>query len=452
MMLAPLDVDRATAETVAYLQRLVRFNTTNPPGNETECARWIADLFEAEGIPAEVVEPAPGRGSVLARLRGTGVRRPLLLLSHLDVVPAVAADWEHDPFGGEVIDGEVWGRGTLDMKSLTAIWMTVMLEAKRRGLALERDLVFLAAADEEMLGTWGAKWLVDNRPELAECEFALNEGGGDGREFGGVVIYTYQPAEKSACWVRLTAHGTAGHGSIPHADNPVVHLAGAIHKLGTTQLPFHATDTFREFVEKAATALPGQLGDLFRLTLEESTAESVLASFPDPFMADVIRAMSHNTAAPTCLAASDKTNVIPQTATAMIDCRILPGQTPEMLLAELRAVLGLTGAPGEKLVLEVADPEVGPTESPLDTELTRVIERAMAVHAPGSPLVPILMTGATDSRFFRERGVVCYGFHPALPDVDPRTVHGKNERISVASLEFGVKVLWDVVTGVAAGA
>lgn len=441
-------IEEAVKETTEFLQRLVQFDTTNPPGNELECARWIAGVFEREGISATVVEPAPGRGSVIARLRGTGARRPLLLLSHLDVVPAVAADWDHPPFSGLIRDGEIWGRGTLDTKGLTAVWMEVMLQVKRLGLRLQRDLIFAATADEEMGGTWGVKWLVDNQPELLDCELALNEGGGTGLDLGGRTVFTYQTAEKGICWLRVTVHGTAGHASIPHSDNPVVHLSAILHKLGTSRLPVHISDTFRLFIERTTAALPDQVGQLFRMTLDAGTAEAALSMLPDEHKANTIRAMSRNTASPTVVRAGEKTNVIPQTATAEVDCRILPGQTPESLLAEVRDLLGLEGRPGEKVELELIRTSVA-TESPPDTELSEAIARAMARHDPEAKVVPYLVPGATDGRFLRPRGVVCYGFCPTLPDVDIRTVHGKNERLPLSSLEFGLKVLWDVVRDVA---
>jgi len=437
-------IEEALREATAFLQRLIQFDTTNPPGNETACARYIAEVFGQEGIQAEVVEPAPGRGSVIARLRGSGARRPLLLLSHLDVVPAVAADWKHAPFGGEVIDGEIWGRGSLDTKNLTAIWMVLVLQVKRLGLPLARDLIFAATADEEMGGTYGVKWLVDNRPELIDCEFALNEGGGTGMELGGKIIFVYQTAEKGICWTRMTAHGTAGHAATPHRDNPVVHLAAAVHKIGTTPLPIHVTDTFRLFIERTARHLPEQLGEAFGLLLEPSAQEAALGMVPDEFQANTIRAMSHNTAAPTVLKGSDKTNVIPQTATAEVDCRILPGQTPETLLAELREVLGLKGEPAEKVELSLDRTSLA-TESPPDTPLAEALRRALAKHDPEAALVPFLVPGGTDGRFLRPKGVVCYGFVPTLPGTDERTVHGINERIPLNSLEFDLKVLWDAV-------
>jgi acetylornithine deacetylase/succinyl-diaminopimelate desuccinylase-like protein len=444
-----LDVEKASREATDFLRRLLQFDTTNPPGNETACARYIAEVFGKEGIPAEVVEPMPGRGSVVARLPATkagGAKRPLLLLSHLDVVPAVAADWKRPPFSGDLADGEIWGRGALDTKNLTALWMVVMLEAKRQRVPLTRDLIFAATADEEMGGTWGVAWLVQNRPELVDCEFALNEGGGTGIALGARTAYVYQTAEKGICWTTVTAHGKAGHASLPTKDNPVVHLAGALHRIGTTSLPMHITDTFRLFVERLGPALPAGLSQAADLLLDAATLESALAFFPDEYAANNIRAMTRNTASPTVISGSDKTNVIPQTATAQVDCRILPGQTPESLFAELRALLGLDQEDGgsPKLELTLARSSLA-TESPPDTELAAALGRALTRHDPDAVLVPFLVPGGTDGRFLRPQGVVCYGFCPTLCKEDNESVHGINERITVASLEFGLKVLWDAL-------
>ncbi len=443
------DPEKATREATAFLQRLIQFDTTNPPGNELACAQYIAEVFAGESLAAEVVEPVPGRGSVVARLPGSGAKRPLLLLSHLDVVPAVAADWRHPPFGGEIADGCVWGRGALDTKNLTALWMSLLLAVKRQGLTPSRDLVFAATGDEEMGGTWGVGWLVEHRPDLVlDCEFALNEGGGAGARLAGRTVYHLQTGEKGIAWTRVTATGTGGHASMPHPDNPVVRLAGALHRIGTTPLPLRLTDTFRLYVERLAAALGPELGPVVKEALGEESAERALAALGDDYEASTIRAMSRNTACPTVVRASDKTNVIPREASALVDCRVLPGQTPEDLLAQLREILGLEGRPEEKIRLELerANPA---SESPPDTELTRAVEKALAKHDPDATLVPFLSPGGTDGRYLRPRGIVCYGFCPLLPGEDQASVHGVDERLSLRSIEFGLKVLWDVIAELA---
>jgi acetylornithine deacetylase/succinyl-diaminopimelate desuccinylase-like protein len=440
------DAGKAGHEAAAFLQQLIRFDTTNPPGNEIACARYIADIFARSGIEAEVIEPAPERGSVIARLKGSGAKRPLLLLSHLDVVPAIAEDWKHPPFGGEILDGEIWGRGALDTKNLTAIWMTIMLEIKRRGLRLERDVVFAATADEEMGGVWGVKWLTENRPDLLDCEFALNEGGGGAVVIGGRTMYVYQTAEKGICRTGVTARGTAGHASMPHQDNPVVHLGEALHRVGANRLPMHVTETLRLFVNRVAAAVPDDLGSTVKMLLDPETTEAALAVISDPQHVHAFQAMLRNTACPTVIQGGSKSNVIPQTATAQIDCRILPGQTPDSLMAELRSLLGLNGQTNGRITLHL-DRSAQPTESPPDTVLTEALERAITKHDPNACIVPFLVPGSTDGRFLRPKGVVCYGFCPTLPGTADRTIHGINERVSLKTMDFGLRVLWDTVCG-----
>jgi acetylornithine deacetylase/succinyl-diaminopimelate desuccinylase-like protein len=443
-MMMPIDwMERALEETITYLTELIRLDTTNPPGNETAAARYVADRLRAAGVPVEVVEPAPGRGSVVARLdpEGTDPAQSLLLLSHLDVVPATAAEWRRNPFGGELVDGQVWGRGTLDTKQLTAIWLTIFLRVVRERPALRRGLVFAATADEEMGGTLGVHWLEENRPELLRCGWCLNEGGGFGLMLGTVTYYPFQAGEKSPCWLTLRVRGQPGHASIPSPDNAVIRLAEAVARIGRARLPFHLTDTVRLFVEGLAGAQPEPMAGMLRSLLHPDRADQVLDGLSDSHLAAMVRAMLHNTATPTILRAGEKTNVIPSVAEAQIDCRILPGQTAESLRRELDAVLA--DSPGVEFDLGMRGQ---PTESPVDTDLAEAIRRSLARHAPEAQAVPYLVPGATDSRFLRPRGCVAYGFCPLLPGEDLRSIHGHDERISVRSLEFGLRVLWDVVT------
>ena len=434
---------RAREETITCLTELVRLDTTNPPGNETAAARYLADRLGAAGVQAEVVEPAPGRGSVVARLdpEDANPAESLLLLSHLDVVPATAAEWKRDPFGGELVDGQVWGRGTLDTKQLTAIWLTIFLRVVRERLALRRGLVFAATADEEMGGTLGVRWLEENRPDLLRCGWCLNEGGGFGLMLGGATYYPFQAGEKSPCWMTLRVRGQPGHASIPSADNAVIRLAEAVARVGRARLPFHLTDTVRLFVEGLAGAQAEPMAAMLKSLLDPDRADQALDGLGDAHLAAMVRAMLHNTATPTVLRAGEKTNVIPSMAEAQVDCRILPGQTPESLQGELQAVLA--DCPGVELVLGMSGQ---PTESPVDTVLSDAIRRSLARHAPDAWAIPYLVPGATDSRFLRPRGTVAYGFSPLLPGEDVRTIHGHDERIGVRSIEFGLRVLWDVVT------
>lgn len=439
--MASTDINTITQECIGHLQDLIRMNTVNPPGNELPAAQYLKAIFDREGIPAEVFEPAPGRGSVVARLKGDGSQRPLLLLSHLDVVPAQAKDWAHDPFGGELINGEVWGRGTLDCKHASATWLAIMLRIKRLGLTPTRDIIFAATADEEAGGTWGAKWLAENKWELIDAEYCFNEGGGGPVNLAGKQYYTYQSGEKSTCWFRLTAKGTAGHASVPTADNPVVVLSEAVAKLGRAKFPIHITPTVTSFVNALAAVQTEPVKAMLMKLLDPNQAETVLSQGLGG-QANEFSAMLRNTATPTILRAGEKTNVIPSEASCDVDGRILPGQTGADLERSVRAVVG------DAVTVELARSGT-PTESDPRTPFAAAITRAFATHAPEATVVPFLVPGATDARFLRPRGMVVYGFVPSLPEVDGKSVHGVNERIPVSSFAFGVKVSWDVIADMA---
>ncbi len=426
-----------------HLQALIRINTTNPPGGETEAARYIAAVCAEAGIEHELVEPLPGRGSVVARLRGDGSLRPLLLMGHLDVVPADASDWTHDPFGAEEHDGCIWGRGAVDMKKLVATWLTIMLRLKADGVLLRRDIIFAATADEETGGRVGLGWLVANRPELVDAEIALNEGGGNAITLAGQTYLTLQAGEKTSAPVHLVARGVAGHASIPSSDNPVVHLAEAIAKVGRARLPLHETKTVRTFLDR----LMADHGSKFGLPPNVSLPFDHVPAFveqalPDSFARSALMAMIANTATPTMIKAGQKINVIPSQAVAELDGRLLPGQTGDDLLRELQALLPPS--------IEVTIGDYLPaTESEPDTPLAATIDQVVREMLPGAKTIPFLLPATTDARYLRPRGVVVYGFDPMLPG-EHVAAHGVDERVSISSLEFGLKVLHEVVLRTAA--
>lgn len=432
----------AKDEAVKHLQELIRIKTVNPPGNETPAAEYVAETLSREGIEVKVIESAPGRGNVIARLRGRGEAGPLLLLSHLDVVPVEEAHWERDPFGGEIVDGYIWGRGAVDAKQLTVMEMMCLIQLKREGLSLKRDVIMAATADEEMGGTMGVKWLLENHPELLECEYALNEGGGYGIEFAGRRYYVCDTAEKSPCWIRVKAKGKPGHASTPKDDNAVLKLAEALVRLGKARLPMHRTATVERFIKALARDQGFPISWLFPLILNPFFEPIILRYLPDrKRLAPVFRAFLHNTATPTVLRAGQKTNVIPSEAEAEIDCRVLPGQTKETLLAEIRPYLG------PDVEIEVLlEPE--PFETHYETELFRTFQEVIAEEDPGAKVIPYMLPATTDSRFLAKRGVKVYGFSPMKYDPECNFLelaHAHNERISIESLLFGVRVLYKVV-------
>lgn len=435
--------DKLYAEAREILISLLRIDTTNPPGNEIRAARYLQGVLEQEGIPCHVFEPAAGRGSIVARLPGNGRGKPLLLMGHLDVVPARPEDWQHPPFAGTVADGAVWGRGALDCKDMVAGWATILLWMKRLGIERGRDVILAATADEEAGGTWGMAWLVRHHPELLQAEVALNEGGGPSFSLGPTRVFTCQTAEKGVCWLRLTARGQAGHGSVPLADNAVVKVARAVARLGEAQFPLHLTPTVEAMLAVIVEAGGPEVGRVIRQALAAGGGREDLESLLPPEKAAGLAAALRNTVSPTVLAAGSKTNVIPAQATAEVDGRMLPGFTPETFLAEVRHALGDAG---RDIAVEIISTDQ-PSESPYPTPLVECLRQALHRHVPGSTLAPVMSTGMTDGRFLRRLGIPVYGFWPCLPHVPVHLAHGTDERIPEDSFRFALQVMWDAITG-----
>ncbi len=437
--------DAVTAETVRHLQALIRLDTTNPPGNETLAADYLAGVLRAEGFDPLVLGATPARGNMIVRLKGTGAAPPLLIYSHTDVVPAEATQWSHPPYAAEIADGYVWGRGAADMKDTVAEQLMVMLLLKRQGVELKRDVIFAATADEEVAGKqgFGVAWLVKHHPDLLRAEFGLSEVGGYNMDLGGQSVYLIQVAEKGACWLKVRSQGRPGHGSLPHDDNAVAHLVRAVNGLLAGGLPYHlpaATATFLDAAAVAAQHTP--LGPVFQ---QLRTPAGAARAFAGPLLGHSLQpflyAMLHNTATPTGLAAGYKTNVIPSTAEATIDGRTLPGFDTERFLAELRPILG------EHLSYEVLL-ETPPLEVSTDTPLFDLMVAGIQAHDPGALVVPYVMAAATDAKYLAPIGVPTYGFAPMQLPPDMRLMemfHAHDERAPIAGLGWGVRVLYDVV-------
>lgn len=436
--LDPSELSKAVEQATGFLVDLIKIPTINPPGGETAAARYVEKVMAEAGVPTRFFEPAPGRGSVVARLKGDGTEGPLLLLSHLDVVPVDEKRWTVPPFAGLVKDGQIWGRGATDCKNLVAVWMALLLAFKRRG-GLKRDLIFAATADEEAGGLMGVGWLAEHELETIRAEACLNEGGGPAITAGPATYFLYNNAEKAPVWVKLVAEGRAGHASMPTSDNAVLKLTQALAKLVPSRLPVHIIPTVREFVAGLAAGQGFPKSLVVRQMANPALAERVLAAaFPDEEKAAGFRAMIRNTAAPTMLSAGLKVNVIPSEASADVDCRILPGQTADDLVRELRAVIG------EDIRIDVGRRAVG-SESPFPGPLGEAVRGALAETAPGARLVPFLVPGATDARFLRPHGIPSYGFFPTLPKDGMQTAHGHDERLSLDSLAFAVKTLAGII-------
>jgi len=434
-------------EAAEFLSNLISINTTNPPGNETAAAKFVAETLKHEGFECDLFESAPGRGSVVTRLRGSGGKPSLLLLSHLDVVAANPKEWSVDPFGGLVRDGFVWGRGALDMKGMTAVEVMALKLLKRNGVKLEGDVVLAATADEEKGGEAGAGWLVRNHPDIVRADYVLNEGGGIAMNMDGKSVFTINTAEKGILWLRITAAGTPGHGSVPGAaDNAIMRMNRVVEKLGTYRPAIRLVPTARQCISEMAKFEP--LKDLSSLLQDTAKSDKILDIFArrDRYLAEELRSSVRMTVAPTMISGGVKENIIPSECDAVFDCRVLPGQTTAEALRDIKDLLKREGI--DRLSFEVIQANE-PSESPLKTPLYHTIVKVLQDLEPGASAIPVLLTGGTDSRFFRKLGSVCYGFHPVLPETSYskmlETVHGIDERISTRNLAFGTSVLYKVI-------
>jgi len=436
-------------EVTALLSDLIKIDTTNPPGNETKAAKYLAETLEKEGFKCEVLESAPGRGNIITRLKGTGEKPSLLLLSHLDVVAANPKEWSVHPFSGLVKDGFVWGRGAMDMKSMTAMEVMVMKLLKRNGVKLKGDVILAATADEEKGGEYGAGWLVRNYPDKVRADYVINEGGGQAVPVNGKNVFTIQTAEKGILWLKVKAKGRPGHGSVPGAaDNAILRMNRVVDRLGNYRAEIMLTPTVRQFLTVMAEENK-QAGDpLKRLLQNPAESDEILDMLAqkDRAMAEELRAMLRMTIAPTIIRGGVKENIIPSECEAVFDCRILPGQTTTEALNRIKELLRDICL--EKLEFEIIQANE-PSESPIDTPLYRLMVETLKEFDPNCAVSPILLTGGTDSRFFRKMGAVCYGFQPALSDLPYgeilKMVHGIDERISINNLVFGTSILYHVV-------
>lgn len=438
-----IDWEPVEHEALELFRALLRIDTTNPPGNERPAAELLAQGFREDGIEPVIVESAPGRASVVARLKGTGAKPPLLLSAHLDVVTADPAEWEHPPFAGEIHDGYVWGRGAVDMKHMAAMGAMVLRLLKREGVRLERDVIFAGVADEEAGSHLGAGYLVRELPELVRAEYALGEIGGFSLRLGRVTYYPIQIAEKGTVWGRLRARGESGHGSIPRPDNAVVQLARAVSRLGSTRLPQHTSEPVRAMVEALASAQRFPLSVVLRGLLNPQLSSTLLRAFPKPSVARAFAALLSNTASPTVLRAGTKTNVIPSEAVCEFDGRTVPGQGEEDLLRELRAVVG------PEVEIEVFD-TTPPVVMPQDTELYASLAQSVRDFDPEGVPVPYVIPGFTDARAYAALGTKYYGFAPLRFDPAHDVAfadlyHGKNERAPVDGFKWGLRLLHHAV-------
>lgn len=438
----PIDWNVVDEEVIEHLRNILRLDTRNPPGNEILAANYLCGVLEKEGFECQIVGPTTERATVITRLKGDGSEPPLLLMSHTDVVAVEPEKWSYDPFGGVIANGFLYGRGALDMKNMVAMELMAMLLLKRNGVPLKRDVIYMAEADEETGGHEGAGWVVDHYPELIQAEYALNEGGGNGLEINGRIYYTVQTAEKGSARFKIRATGSPGHASVPHENNAIVQLAEVLSKVRNNQPPIHFTATLRGYLEGIASAQPPEVATaLNAVLLDESTAGAAIDRLPiDEVLKRELHAMARNTIAPTMLTAGSQINVIPSEAIAYVDSRILPGQTHEGFLEELRSIIG------PDCEIEFIRPAPALEADPV-SPLFEVIKDVLHEHVPEATVIPTLLTGGTDAKHVSRLGTKVYGFSPELYAGMNGWggVHGHDERINVRAMQWGTRVLYEVV-------
>jgi len=421
------------------LQQLIRFNTTNPPGNEAECITYIKDLLTEAGVQTSIIARDPARPNLLARFKGQGNASPLLLQGHVDVVTTENQRWQYPPFEGKELDGYIWGRGALDMKGGIAMMLAAFLRAKAEGISLPGDVLLLILSDEEAGGDYGAKYLVENHADLfTGVRYALGEFGGFTLHLGGKKFYPIQVLEKQVCWMKAIVHGPGGHGSLPMRGGTMAKLGRMLQQLDSHRLPVHILPVVRQMFETMAASLPPPLNLFLTQLLDPGLTDQVLDQMGiagyslDPLL--------HNTINATIVNGGDKINVIPSKIVVEMDGRLLPDCTPDEMIAELHEVIG------DEIEVELVRYDQGQAEA--DMGLFDTLADVLRQADPGGIPVPQLMPAVTDGRFFSRLGIQTYGFTPmVLPDGFNfiQTVHAADERIPVEAVEFGTNAVYEAL-------
>jgi len=425
-------------ETVQLMHEYLRINTSNPPGNELAAAEFFHRLFEKAGIPSTIYPYAPGRADIYAVIKGDGTLRPLILLNHMDVVQADPSDWRLPPFSGEVLNGEMYGRGAQDMKDEGLLQAMVMLIAARQHLHLMRDLIFLATSDEEVNDT-GSAWMLENHPELVRnADYLITEGGTNLIIKGRRTVYEVGVGEKAPFWLRLTATGRGGHGSIPIADSAPDRLVKALARIADWQPPIRLLPSVEQYFRTIAGLEPEPRAAEFR---DIQKALQVPAFARSISRGEEYNFLLRDTVSLTVLRGGPQTNVIPETAYAELDVRLLPGEDPKVFLDQLRSVLA-----DDSISITFANRFKPANSSSTNTSLYRLIEQVVHQYNPQAIVAPALGAGYTESQMYRPLGITCYGFNTleVTPEVDA-TEHAPNERVPVDQLRRGVKVLYELV-------
>ena len=421
------------------LQNLIRFDTTNPPGNERPCIEYINGLLKDAGVETTLVAKTPERPNLITRLKGEGKAPPLLLYGHVDVVTTECQQWTHPPFEGRIVDGYIWGRGALDMKHGIAMYLAAILKAKAEGIRLPGDIIFAATVDEEAACENGAKFLVEQHADLFKgIHYALGEFGGSSMTIGGKRFYPIQTAEKQACPARITFRGTGGHGAVPVRGGAMAKLAAALTTLDRHPLPVHITPQTRLMVEAFAEGLGKVTGMVMRQLLNPLFTDILLKAIGTS--GATFSPLLHNSVSPTILKASEKLNVIPSEVTLDLDGRILPGFTAADLEGELRILLG------KDCTIETFLPFPGPAST--DMGLFETLAAPLRELDPQGIPVPYVNPAVTDARFFTKLGIQTYGYTPLQISEGlglTGTIHAADERVPVAALDFGVQAIFQAI-------
>jgi acetylornithine deacetylase/succinyl-diaminopimelate desuccinylase-like protein len=437
---APVDPNLAD-DPATLLQHLVRFDTTNPPGNERPCVEWIRDLLEAVGFETTLYADDPDRPNLVARLSADGDASPLMLYGHVDVVPATPDDWTHPPFDGVREDGVIWGRGTLDMKGGVAMMVAAAMRAARDELPIAGDLVVMILSDEEAGGDHGAAYMVDEHPEVfADVEFALGEFGGFPMDVAGERFYPIQLTEKTVCWSKLTISGDAGHASLPPDESAMADMARTVTAISESRLPVHVVPTVEDMIEAMADALDDETGDGIRGLLDPDQTDDILDALGEEGL--MLDALLHNTAVPTVVEGGDSPNVVPGEVSVTLDCRLLPGQTDEDVARELDGIIP------DDVTYEFETLRYEPVPADTDPALFDLLADVLESADSEGTAIPFTLFGGTDGRHLAREGVQSYGFTPLqLPgNIDfLDAVHAADERVPVQAIEFGTDRIFEVL-------
>jgi acetylornithine deacetylase/succinyl-diaminopimelate desuccinylase-like protein len=427
---------------VELAQRLIRFDTTNPPGNERACIEFIAGLLERAGVETTVRSRDPQRPNLIARLPGSGRKAPLLLHGHVDVVPAAAREWRHGPFSGDVVDGELWGRGAIDMKGGVAMMLSAVLRLAASETKPAGDVIFAALSDEEGGSSYGAKFLVEAHAELFDgVRHAVGEFGGVARPAHAGSVYLVPVAEKQWCSLKIALSGSGGHAAMPSRGGAVAKLATVLGRIEDTRLPLQVCEVAGRMIDEYAEALEPDRAEAIR-ALKDADRSDALLDAANGALA-LFDAALHNTATPTVIRGGERSDAIPDTIEICLDGRVLPDNTPEDLVRQLRDVVG----PDAEIELVHSDV---PARGTSDMSLLPALAEALEQLDPGARVVPMLNPGVTDGRFFARLGIQHHGFLPMqLADPGPiiATMHGVDERVPVSALEFGTGVYERLMSG-----